>query len=161
MIATAGPGGAGFNVSNQFTQACCGDEVWYDPHLGRYYASDFLNPNGTGKDPVVTVVDATNKSFITNIPIRTPNLAPNGSVAPEADMSFHTVAADSVTGYVYVPAATGVRVFAATTGATVPPAHTGEPWSGWLYWVLTAAAAALGYGVFAAGRHRHRAHSTA
>jgi len=82
----------------------------------------------------VTVVDATNKSFITNIPIRTPNLAPNGSVAPEADMSFHTVAADSVTGYVYVPAATGVRVFAATTGATVPTAHTGEPWSGWLYW---------------------------
>jgi hypothetical protein len=161
VIATAGPGGAGFNVSNQFTQACCGDEVWYDPHLGRYYASDFLNPNGTGKDPVVTVVDATNKSFITNIPIRTPNLAPNGSVAPEADMSFHTVAADSVTGYVYVPAATGVRVFAATTGATVPPAHTGEPWSGWLYWVLTAAAAALGYGVFAAGRHRYKAHSTA
>jgi DNA-binding beta-propeller fold protein YncE len=109
---------------------------------------------------VVTVVDAKNKSFITNIPVFTPNLAPNGSVAPEPDMSFHTVAADPVTGYVYVPAATGVRVFAATTGATVPSAHTGEPWSGPLYWVLAAGAAALGYAMFEVGRRRRKANST-
>ncbi len=156
LIATALPNGAGFVVDKQFTQACCSDEAWYDPHLGRYYASSFLNPNGTGKDPVVTVVDAMTRSFITNIPIFTPNLAPNGSVAPEPDMSFHSVAADPVTGYLYVPAATGIRVFAATTGAAVPSAHTGEPWSGWPYWMLVAATAALGYGMFEAGRRRRR-----
>jgi hypothetical protein len=156
VIATARPGGAGFDVSKQFTQACCADEVWYDPHLGRYYASSFLNPNGTGKDPVVTVVDATNKSFITNIPIRTPNLAANGSVASEPDMSFHSLAVDPVTGHLFVAAATGVRVFAATTGATVPQAHTGEPWSGWLYWVLAAGTAALGCGVFEVGRRQRQ-----
>lgn len=161
VIATARPGGAGFDVSMQFTQACCSDEVWYDPHLGRYYAASFLNPNGTGKDPVVTVADATNRSFIANIPVFTDNLAPDGSVAPEPDMSFHTVAADPVTGYVYVPAATGVRVFAATAGATVPSAHTGEPWAGWLYWVLAAGTAALGYGLFEVGRRRRKAHRTA
>jgi hypothetical protein len=160
VIATARQGGAGFELDRQFTQACCSDEAWYDPHLGRYYAAAFLNPHGTGTDPVVTVVDAKNKSFITNIPVFTPNLAPNGSVAPEPDMSFHTVAADPVTGYVYVPAATGVRVFAATTGATVPSAHTGEPWSGPLYWVLAAGAAALGYAMFEVGRRRRKANST-
>ncbi len=158
LVATAMQGQAGFEVVKQFTQACCGDEAWYDPHLGRYYVADFLNPHTTGKHPVVTVVDAKNDSFITNIPILTPNLAPNGSVALEPDMSFHTVAVDPVTGYVYVPAATGVRVFAATTAAAVPSAHTGEPWSGWLYWVLVAGAAALGYGVFEVGRRRRRAH---
>jgi hypothetical protein len=158
VIASATPGGAGFAVSRQISQACCSDEVWYDPHLGRYYASSFLNPNGTGKDPVVTVVDAASQSFITNIPIRTLNLAPNGSVAPEGDMSFHSVAADANTGYVYVPAATGIRVFAATPGAMVPAAHTGEPWSGWLYWALAAATAALGFCMFEVGRRRRRAH---
>jgi hypothetical protein len=167
VIVTASPGGTGFAVSKQFTQACCSDEVWYDPHLGRYYAAAFLNPHGTGKDPVVTVVDATNKSFITNIPIFTSNLAPNGSVAPEPDMSFHSLAADPATGYVYVATATGVRVFAATTGTTgttgttVPSAHTGEPWSGWLYWMLVAGTAALGCGVFEVGRRRRKAHRTA
>jgi hypothetical protein len=167
VIATASQGGTGFTVSKQFTQACCADEVWYDPHLGRYYAASFLNPHGTGKDPVVTVVDAKNKSFITNIPIFTSNLAPNGSVASEPDMSFHSVSADPATGYVYVPTATGVRVFAATTGTTgttgttVPSAHTGEPWSGWLYWVLAAVTAALGCGVFEVGRRRRKAHRTA
>jgi hypothetical protein len=161
VIATALPNGTGFVVDNQFTQACCSDEAWYDPHLGRYYASSFLNPNGTGKDPVVTVVDARTRSFITNIPIFTSNLAPNGSVAPEPDMSFHSVSADPATGYVYVPTATGVRVFAATTGTTVPSAHTGEPWSGWLYWVLAAGTAALGCGVFEVGRRRRKAHRMA
>jgi hypothetical protein len=157
VLATASQGGAGIEVSKQFNQACCADEVWYDPHLGRYYASSFLNPHGTGKDPVVTVVDATKKSFITNIPIFTDNLAPNGSVAPEPDMSFHSVAADPTTGYVYVPTATGIRVFAATTGTSVPPAHTGEPWSGWWYWLLVAGTAALGCGVFEVGRRRRKA----
>ena len=161
VIATASQGGAGFEVSKQFTQACCADQVWYDTHLGRYYAASFLNPHGNGKDPVVTVVDATNRSFITNIPIFTDNLAPNGSVAPEPDMSFHSVSADPATGYVYVPTATGVRVFAATAGTTVPPANTGEPWSGWLYWVLAAGTAALGCGVFEVGRRRRKAHRTA
>jgi hypothetical protein len=161
VIATAGQGGAGFAVSKQFNQACCSDEVWYDPHLGRYYAASFLNPQGTGKDPVVTVVDAKNKSFITNIPIFTSNLAPNGSVAPEPDMSFHSVSADPATGYVYVPTATGIRVFAATAGTPVPSAHTGEPWSGWLYWLLAVGTAALGCGVFEAGRRRRKAHRPA
>jgi hypothetical protein len=167
VIATASQDGAGFTVSKQITQACCSDEVWYDSHLGRYYAANFLNPNGTGKDPVVTVVDAQNKSFITNIPIFTSNLAPSGSVAPEPDTSFHSVSADPTTGYVYVPTATGVRVFAATTGTTgttgttVPSAHTGEPWSGWLYWMLAAGTAALGCGVFEVGRRRRKAHRTA
>jgi hypothetical protein len=160
-IATALQGGAGFQVVKQFPQACCSDEAWYDPHLGRYYAASFLNPNGTGKDPVVTVVDANSRSFITNIKIFTPNLAPNGSVAPEPDMSFHSVAADPVTGYVYVPAATGVRVFAATKAATVPSAATGEPWSGALYWLLVAGTAALGVFLFEAGRRRRKPHSTA
>lgn len=161
VIAAARQGRPGFQVDRQFTQACCSDEVWYDPHLGRYYAASFLNPKGTGKDPVVTVVDAKTKSFITNIPIFTQNLAPNGSVAPEPDMSFHSVAADPVTGYVYVPAATGVRVFAATPGVAVPSAPTGKPWSGWLYWVLAAGTAALGCGVFEAGRRRRKARNTA
>jgi hypothetical protein len=161
VIATAGQCGAGFAVSKQFNQACCSDEVWYDPHLGRYYAASFLNPQGTGKDPVVTVVDAKNKSFITNIPIFTSNLAPNGSVAPEPDMSFHSVSADPATGYVYVPTATGIRVFAATAGTPVPSAHTGEPWSGWLYWLLAVGTAALGCGVFEAGRRRRKAHRPA
>ncbi len=160
VIATARQGRAGFEVDKQFTQACCSDEVWYDPHLGRYYAASFLNPHGTGKDPVVTVVDAKTESFIANIPIFTRNLAPNGTVAPEPDMSFHSVAADPLTGYVYVPTATGIRVFAATKGTTIPPAHTGEPWSGWLYWVLAAGTAALGYGLFEVGRRRRSAHST-
>jgi hypothetical protein len=109
----------------------------------------------------VTVVDATTRSFITNIPIFTPNLAPNGSVAPEPDMSFHSVSADPATGYVYVPTATGVRVFAATSGAAVPSAPTGEPWSGWLYWVLAAGTAAFGCGIFEAGRRRRKARGTA
>jgi len=161
VILTASPGGAGFTVSRQFNQACCADEVWYDPHLGRYYAAAFLNPHGTGKDPVVLVADARNGSFITTIPIFTDNLAPNGDVAPEPDMSFHSVAADPTTGYVYVPTATGVRVFAATTATAVPSAHTGEPWSGWLYWALAAGTAALGYGVFEAGRRRRKARSAA
>jgi hypothetical protein len=160
VILTAGQGGAGFTVSKQFSQACCSDEVWYDPHLGRYYAAAFLNPHGTGKDPMVTVVDATNRSFMTNIPIFTPNLAPNGSVAPEPDMSFHSVSADPATGYVYVPTATGVRVFAATSGAAVPSAPTGEPWSSWLYWVLAAGTAAFGCGIFEVGRRRRKAHGT-
>jgi hypothetical protein len=161
VILTAGQGGAGFTMSKQISQACCSDEVWYDPHLGRYYASAFLNPHGTGKDPVVTVVDATTRSFITNIPIFTPNLAPNGSVAPEPDMSFHSVSADPATGYVYVPTATGIRVFAATSGAAVPSASTGEPWSSWLYWVLAAGMAAFGGGIFEVGRRRRKARGTA
>jgi hypothetical protein len=161
VIVTAKQGGSGFQTDGQFPQACCSDEAWYDPHLGRYYAASFLNPRGTGKDPVVTVVDAKNESFIANIPIFTTNLAPAGNVAPQPDMSFHTVAVDPVTGYVYVPAATGVRVFAATTGATVPSAHTGEPWSGWLYWMLAAGTAALGYGIFEVGRRRGKARRAA
>ena len=112
ILATA-QGGTGFKVAKQITQACCSDEVWYDPHLGRYYASDFLNPHMTGTDPVVTVVDAKHDSFVGNIPIFTDNLGPNGDVVPEPDTSFHSVAADPLTGYVYVPTATGVRVFAA------------------------------------------------
>jgi len=161
VIVTASQGGTGFTVTKQFNQACCSDQVWYDPHLGRYYAASFLNPHGTGKDPVVTVVDARNRSFITTIPIFTDNLAPNGSVASEPDMSFHSVSADPTTGYVYVPTATGVRVFAATTASTVPSAHTGEPWSGWLYWALAAGAAALGCGLLEAGRRRRKARSAA
>jgi hypothetical protein len=179
VIAAANRGGTGFTVTKQFKQACCSDEVWYDPHLGRYYAASFLNPGGTGKDPVVTVVNAKTGSFITNIPIFTDNLAPNGGVAPEPDMSFHSVSADPATGYVYVPTATGIRVFAAAgSPVPVPPTHTAVPvrtpqhhslqrtqgssgLSGWLYLVIAAGIVALGFAVFEVGRRRRKGHGTA
>jgi hypothetical protein len=146
---------AGFQTDQQITQACCSDEVWYDPHLGRYYTASFRNPNGTGSNPVVTVIDAQRRSFITMIPIRrlfTQDRAP--------DLSFHAVAADPATGYVYVPAAAGIRVFAATAGAAVATAPDSTSWSITLSWAVLGIAV-LGCVLFEANRRRRKRHSAA
>ena len=45
---------------------------------------------------------------------------------------------------------------AAVTSATVPSVHTGEPWAGWLYWVLVAILGAVGIGLVADRARRHR-----
>ena len=38
----------------------------------------------------------------------------------------------------------------------VPPTHTGQPWAGWPYWLLVAAAGVLGLGLLSAGVYRRR-----
>jgi hypothetical protein len=45
---------------------------------------------------------------------------------------------------------------ATVTSATVPSVHTGEPWAGWLYWVLVAILGAVGIGLVADRARRHR-----
>jgi DNA-binding beta-propeller fold protein YncE len=97
-------------VDVQLPQACCADEVWFNPGDNRYYAAEFGNPGGAafGTNPVVMVIDARKQTFLTNIPIL------NSSGQP--DPSFHAVAADSNTNHVYVPTSEGVKVFAASGG---------------------------------------------
>jgi hypothetical protein len=41
-----------------------------------------------------------------------------------------------------------------TSGTTVPVSPTGEPWSGQLYWALTAGIGLAGFGLFEFGRRR-------
>jgi hypothetical protein len=36
----------------------------------------------------------------------------------------------------------------------VPPTRTGEPWASWLYWLLAAIAAIIGFGLVTLGRRR-------
>jgi len=57
-----------------------------------------------------------------------------------------------------LPAATSHPApFPATaTAATVPATHTGEPWAGWLYWVLVTILGAVGIGLVADRARRHR-----
>jgi hypothetical protein len=59
---------------------------------------------------------------------------------------------------VYVPAAAGIRVFAATAGAAVATAPTGASWSGSLSWAVIGLAV-LGCGLFEAARRRRKPHS--
>jgi hypothetical protein len=89
-----------------FTPSCCADEVWYNPGDNRYYVADFGNPGGLGTNPVVTVIDAWDRTVVAEIPIR------NSSGQP--DPAFHAVAADPFTNKVYVPTSEGVQVFAAS-----------------------------------------------
>jgi hypothetical protein len=89
-----------------FPATCCADEVWFNPGDGRYYAAEFGNPNGTGSNPVVTVIDGQTRQVLAEIPIR------NSSGQP--DPAFHAVAADPNTNHVYVPTSQGVQVFRAT-----------------------------------------------
>jgi hypothetical protein len=39
----------------------------------------------------------------------------------------------------------------------VPPAHTGEPWSAWLYWLVVGLMAAAGGCLLEIGRRRRKA----
>jgi DNA-binding beta-propeller fold protein YncE len=64
------------------------DEVWSDPRAGRYYLAAASNTGG----PVLGVVDSTTNRWIGNWP-----------TGPHA----HSVAADSATGRVFVPIASG------------------------------------------------------
>lgn len=48
-----------------------------------------------------------------------------------------------------------------TGGSTIPGTHTGEPWSGWVYWVIAAATGLFGFGLFEVGRRRRFRGSTA
>jgi hypothetical protein len=45
-----------------------------------------------------------------------------------------------------------------TSGSSVPPVGTGEPWSASLYWVLTGLVAAFGLTFLEVGRRRRRGH---
>lgn len=45
------------------------------------------------------------------------------------------------------------------TPVVVPTTHTGEPWSGWLYWVLTAMVGVMGLGGVTKGLALRRRHS--
>lgn len=45
-------------------------------------------------------------------------------------------------------------VHVSRSSTTVPGTHTGEPWSGWLYWVLAAAAGLLGFSALGFGLRR-------
>lgn len=85
-------------VKATLTQASGADEVWYSPSDGRYYAAEGDNKTNNAPNPVVMVIDAHNRSFITNIPIK--------------GAGFHAVTAAS--GNVYVPASDGIHVFAQT-----------------------------------------------
>ncbi len=94
------------NIDTTISQACCADEVWFNPADHRYYAANFGNPGGTGTDPVVTVTDANSQRFITNIPIRDSNGQP--------DPAFHAVAAAFEDSRAYVPESDGVHLFVRT-----------------------------------------------
>ena len=50
--------------------------------------------------------------------------------------------------------------FLITGASTIPPTHTGEPWSGWIYWLLAGATGLFGFGLVEIGRRRRSAHST-
>jgi len=43
-----------------------------------------------------------------------------------------------------------------STPVVVPTAHTGEPWAGWLYWLIVAMLGALGFGLLADRLRRRR-----
>ncbi|MHB1891347.1 MAG: ice-binding family protein [Acidimicrobiales bacterium] len=58
-----------------------------------------------------------------------------------------------------VPTTTATTVpttTATTVPVVVPSAHTGEPWAGWLYWLLTALAGAFGLALLGDLVHRRR-----
>ena len=75
------------------TQVGGEDFVAYNPHDGRYYTGSrdyFTSPTATSPTPVLGVIDARTNRWIENIP-----------TAPNA----HSVAADALTGSIYVPIA--------------------------------------------------------
>lgn len=82
-------------------QASGADEVWYSASDGRYYAAEGFNTTGNVPDPVVLVIDARQRRFITNISLGLQHDTPVGSV--------HAVTASS--GHVYVPESDGIHVF--------------------------------------------------
>jgi len=82
-------------------QACCGDEVWYSASDGRYYAAEGQNTAGKAPDPIVLVINARDRSFITKISLGLQHDFPVGVV--------HAVTAAS--GHVYVPENDGIHVF--------------------------------------------------
>jgi len=85
-------------------QASGADEVWYDASDGRYYAAEAGNQTNNTPDPVVMVINARDRTFITNIPIRAQDGTPTAG--------FHAVTAAA--GNVYVPESDGIHVFAQT-----------------------------------------------
>jgi len=91
-------------VQATLPQASGADEVWYDASDGRYYAAEAGNQTNNTPDPVVMVINARDRTFITNIPIR----AQDGTPAA----GFHAVTAAS--GNVYVPESDGIHVFTQT-----------------------------------------------
>ena len=57
---------------------------------------------------------------------------------------------------VTAPTAPTAPTAATPAAAVVPATHTGEPWSGWLYWLIVAVLAAAGFGLIAGGARRRR-----
>ncbi|MFZ0171859.1 MAG: hypothetical protein WAL04_09280, partial [Acidimicrobiales bacterium] len=50
-----------------------------------------------------------------------------------------------------------VQIAPQPKGTPVPPAHTGEPWSAWLYWLVVGLMAAAGGCLLEIGRRRRKA----
>ncbi len=82
----------------------------------------------------------------------TPTTTP--TTAPTTVGTSHTTpttppATSPVTVSTSVPSSAAVSV-------VVPTAHTGEPWAGWLYWLVVASLGALGFGLLADRLRRRR-----
>lgn len=71
---------------------------------------------------------------------------PTPTTAPSTVVTTHTTPATT-------PATTPGSQAASVV---VPTAHTGEPWSGWLYWLIVASVGALGFGLMADRLRRRR-----
>jgi len=86
MLLDAGSG----QVRASFDKVGGSDEVWYDPHSRRYELAAVANPGG----PVLGLIDARAGRWIGNVP---------------TGYGAHSVAADPVSGQIYVPIAAGDR----------------------------------------------------
>lgn len=83
-----------------------------------------------------------------SLPITIPTSAPAGTCTV-------TASGKGASGSIL----TQTTSFIITSASTIPGTHTGEPWSGWVYWLLAGAMGLFGFGLVEVGRRR-RAHST-
>jgi hypothetical protein len=89
-------------VEATIPNSCCSDEVWFNPSDERYYAAQAGNPG----NPVVMVVNADARTFLTNLPIR--------DIRGNADPVFHAVSAAFEDSQVFVPQSDGIHTFVRT-----------------------------------------------
>ena len=95
----------------------------------------------------ITVTADSSGDFTTTITI------PSGTPAQSCTITASGTGSNGQT----VTSSTTVTI---TSGTTVPPPATGEPWAAVLYWVLAGAAGLAGFMMFEIGRRRRKIRTT-
>ncbi len=105
---------------------------------------------------VLGTAQTVNASGVVSSPSFTPTAAGTYCFSATYTPSGIAYAGTSETGSTFNAECFTVSAPATPPVVVVPPTHTGQPWAGWPYWFLVAAAGVLGLGLFSAGIYRRR-----